>query len=66
MNYSLWIAVDFVATEFIYSNYKQRGYYHINKTFQIWERGNCFTTEPELPPEHQGATVMNITAHSLN
>jgi hypothetical protein len=61
MNYGLWIAVDFIATEFIYSNYKQRGYYHINTTFQIWERGKCSQLNQNCP-EHQGATVMNIAA----
>jgi len=61
MNYGPWIAVDFVATKFIYSNYKQRGYYHINMTFQIWERGNCSQLNQNCP-EQQGATVMNIVA----
>jgi hypothetical protein len=61
MNYGLWIAVDFVSTEFIYSNYKQRDNYHINTTFQIWERGNSSQLNQNCP-EHQGATVMNIAA----
>lgn len=55
----------FITTEFIYSNYKQRSYYHINTTFQIWERGKCLQLNHNCP-EHQGATVMNITAQSLN